>query len=269
MQDASQHRTTIMHHCWPLSTWCFLVSLLLGLCTQQRAAVALQIEVCQNKDCCRRFQGAFSLPRVLKDLSLPVTATGCLSLCGKGPNVAVIRKVNGTSTKEYVNGLVDPLTAISSLEPLSGPISPKLKAAVQVMERGQKATSFQDKETLFGSVIRTLELDEEQRQSTALAHALVLRGSARCDARQYETALEDAQLAANVLCGSSTTSDSAHSHDTDLLSKLYRIQAEAYEGMGQLDNAMQALRNWSVSDPSFEKKIAKELTRLQQKLEPN
>jgi hypothetical protein len=108
-----------------------------------QTAAALQINVCQNKECFARFKGASSLPRILKDLSLPnasITATGCLSLCHKGPNIAVLRNPNDKTLvkeKEYIHGLSDPMTVFLALESRLGPMVPKLKAAIQVMERGQ------------------------------------------------------------------------------------------------------------------------------------
>jgi hypothetical protein len=98
---------------------------------------ALELKVCQNKDCCRRFHGQSTLPRILKDLDLQVTTTGCLSLCQKGPNVVVTRS---DGDKVYLHGLADPIAVLVALEPIT-PVSSKLKAAIQVMEQGQKGTS--------------------------------------------------------------------------------------------------------------------------------
>ena len=120
---------------WRSLVWSSLVPLLALVLLLRSTALALRIQVCQNKDCCRRFRGASTLPRILKDLNLDVTTTGCLTLCNQGPNVVVTR--NDADKKQYLHLLVDPMTAVIAMESISGPISPKLKAAIQVMEAGQ------------------------------------------------------------------------------------------------------------------------------------
>lgn len=91
------------------------------------------IQVCQNKDCCKRFQGSTNLVHTLENLGLcRVETTGCLSHCDKGPNVCINdRTIHGIRT---VEDAID--TAQSVAE-----VPTKLVAAVNVMERGQKGTS--------------------------------------------------------------------------------------------------------------------------------
>jgi hypothetical protein len=126
------------------------------------------------------------------------------------------------------------------------------------------ALSLQDQETQFDSVIRALGLDDVLCRSTAYAHALLLRAQARCDAHRYEAALEDAQTATQVLVVHADTNMDATvpCQDIDLLSKVYRVQADAYEGLGQCQEAIQSLQMWSASDPSLNTKISHEITRL-------
>ena len=103
------------------------------------------IQVCQNKDCCQRFEGSTNLVRTLYDLLPPSTAkdvkiesSGCLSQCGKGPNMSVQK--NGKE-KILVHGVKDAASAAVELE-LSCSITPNptLLAAVNVMEKAQKGT---------------------------------------------------------------------------------------------------------------------------------
>jgi predicted metal-binding protein len=94
------------------------------------------IKVCQNKDCCRNFQGKSSLVQVLQDLtdedatesSFTVQATGCLSKCDLGPNVCI--------GDEISNGIQTPLHAAALVPNASN----KLINAVLLMEKAQAGT---------------------------------------------------------------------------------------------------------------------------------
>jgi len=105
----------------------------------------VKIQVCQNKDCCKRYRGALSLPETFRDLMSPKVlrdevvhfeTTGCLSHCGKGPNVVV------ASSKDEItfNGVVDSVRAVQVLEssPLYLEVPTKLAAAAKVLEKAQK-----------------------------------------------------------------------------------------------------------------------------------
>jgi tetratricopeptide (TPR) repeat protein len=116
------------------------------------------------------------------------------------------------------------------------------------------ATQFQDKERQFGSIINALKSDASY--TTVYAHALVLRAAARCEAQHYELALADAHTALEVLLRGS-------SGNRNSLSRLYRMQADAYERLGRIPEAITALQNWEACDASFHTKIRKELHRLQ------
>ena len=50
-----------------------------------------------------------------------------------------------------------------------------------------------------------------------------------------------------------------------LLAKAHRVAADAHEGLGQLDEAMESVRKWSSLDPAFTTKAAGEIQRLLQK----
>lgn len=96
----------------------------------------LSIDVCQNKDCRRRFQSPLSLPSVVEDLleadHVVVMRTGCLTHCDKGPNVCV-RSAQGEETIRY--GVVDREACVALLQDMDQPPPTKLAAAVSVMER--------------------------------------------------------------------------------------------------------------------------------------
>jgi predicted metal-binding protein len=98
------------------------------------------VKVCQNKDCCRNFQGKSSLVQVLQDLtdddnsSTPTTkkytieSTGCLSKCDQGPNVCI--------DDEISNGIQTPLHAAALIPNASN----KLINAVLLLEKAQAGT---------------------------------------------------------------------------------------------------------------------------------
>ena len=99
-----------------------------------------RIQVCQNKDCCRRWTLTAPLPETLHDLlppnadSVEVETSGCLSQCGKGPNMCVKTREQG----EYLQGITNPAMLAVQLEEIAGKVPAKLLAAVNVMEKAQK-----------------------------------------------------------------------------------------------------------------------------------
>ena len=138
----------------------YLLLLQLALNSQSLLAHGFRttIQVCQNKDCCQRFEGqSMDLVRTLYDLLPPssqadidIEATGCLSQCGKGPNMSVKRP----NEKELlVHGVRDATMAATELE-LSCSLTthPTLLAAVKVLEKAEKG-----KISLLDSSIRLLE----------------------------------------------------------------------------------------------------------------
>ena len=89
------------------------------------------IQVCQNKDCCKRYQGRIDLFQTIQDLNhfdAKVESSGCLSHCGQGPNI----EIDGQVVHEITNAA----TAAVQLELTLGKAIPKLLlAAVQVLEK--------------------------------------------------------------------------------------------------------------------------------------
>ena len=109
-----------------------------------------KILVCQNKDCCQRFQGSSStdLVRTLQDLLPPfplneagstviVEPSGCLSQCGKGPNISV-QQSSSSEPPLLVHGVRDATSAATELEiSCSVPVHSTLLAAVKVLEKAE------------------------------------------------------------------------------------------------------------------------------------
>jgi len=100
------------------------------------------IQVCQNKDCCKRWRQHTPLPEVLRDLlgkSVTIETTSCLSQCGKGPNVCV-RNEMGVETQ--LHEIQNPTIAVALLEDvLEQKVPSKLLAASNVLEKAHKGTS--------------------------------------------------------------------------------------------------------------------------------
>lgn len=103
----------------------------------------IQIQVCQNKDCCRNFLGESSLVDTLQDLLPPATVaagitvqeTGCLSRCDTGPNVCI---QTGKKTV-LLHGVENAVAASVNLQQACDiQVPPKLLAAANVMEKAQK-----------------------------------------------------------------------------------------------------------------------------------
>lgn len=108
------------------------------------AVSSYTIQVCQNKDCCRRFQGkasnlAQTLEQILpSDTAIKVETTGCLSQCGHGPNICV--KSEDGEDEKFLNGIETAYMAAASLEILDPSLSiPSTKlAAWNCMEKSLK-----------------------------------------------------------------------------------------------------------------------------------
>lgn len=105
-----------------------------------------KVRVCQNKDCCRQWKHAQNLPETLQDLLPPdanveMEVSGCLSQCGKGPNLMVQNNNNhqGGSSQTIVQGVTGPLSLVDELQDQLGISVPsKLVAAVTVMEKATR-----------------------------------------------------------------------------------------------------------------------------------
>ena len=107
------------------------------------------VRTCQNKDCCKQWTLTYQgLPEVLQDLLTPeiaprvhVEGTGCLSLCGKGPNMEL--QSNQQSSAFTLNGMSGSMSLALELEErLEIEVPSKLIAAVTVLEKAAKGESM-------------------------------------------------------------------------------------------------------------------------------
>jgi len=123
------------------------------------------IQVCQNKDCCKRWRHHTPLPDVLTDLlgnTVSIETTSCLSQCGKGPNLCVY---NPKGEEVQLHMVDSPTVAVAVLEDtLMRNIPSKLLAAVNVLEKAQT-----------GKSVKLFVATESQR-----LHSLESPATARC-----------------------------------------------------------------------------------------
>jgi hypothetical protein len=101
---------------------------------------SLQIQVCQNKSCCKAWNHSTPLPEVLRDLLGPDVAIdstkACFSQCQNGPNICVKRK---NEPDKMMHGIDDPTTAAAHLEAKASiEIPSKVLAAVNVLEKAHQ-----------------------------------------------------------------------------------------------------------------------------------
>jgi hypothetical protein len=102
-------------------------------------------QVCENKDCLKQFPpaaGVDGLFQVISDLIHPkavhivLQRSGCLSQCGKGPNICVSSKLKSSNT---FFGVKDAYVACGILQDeCNMEISPLLIAAVEVMSQAHR-----------------------------------------------------------------------------------------------------------------------------------
>jgi len=219
--------------------------------TQQKKCV---VKVCHNKDCCKK-GGGDNLLSTFRDLvpsddnnQLTIESTGCLSQCGKGPNVCVVK--NGSDEKMYYD-IKDALDASAVLDVATPeaeyPI--ELLVAASNIHQAEHTASPAKKEELMTSVVTDLSKNSNPAlmNSHAMFHALTIRADARLDTNNIDGAIEDARLASKIFPSEG---------------KVWRILASAEEQRGSFDGAIVALGELARADPSFATKAKKEIERL-------
>ena len=210
------------------------------------------VKVCHNKDCCKKGGGA-ELLNTFRDLVPPdndqmeIESSGCLSQCGKGPNVCIVK--NGHEEKLYHN-IKDGIDASAVLDVVSGVEFPiELLVAATKITQAEQSTSPSEKEELMTSVITYLSENSNPAllDSYAMFHALTIRADARLDMNNIDEAIDDARLASTMFPSEG---------------KVWRILASAEEQKGSLDGAISAFKELARADPSFATKAKNEIDRL-------
>ena len=131
---------------------CCLSSGVWSLSSTPPATTKTIIQICQNKDCCRRYKGSMDLVQTMNILLPPpnsnesanscieIKSSSCLSHCDKGPNI-VFKKLNGSKeiASNTINGVEDVTMAAVQLELETGqPPLPILLAAARLMDKTSK-----------------------------------------------------------------------------------------------------------------------------------
>eukprot|EP00571_Detonula_confervacea_P012329 CAMPEP_0172300916 /NCGR_PEP_ID=MMETSP1058-20130122/2915_1 /TAXON_ID=83371 /ORGANISM="Detonula confervacea, Strain CCMP 353" /LENGTH=256 /DNA_ID=CAMNT_0013010863 /DNA_START=54 /DNA_END=824 /DNA_ORIENTATION=- len=218
------------------------------------------IKVCHNKDCTKKgggepllntFRDLLPAPSLGESPRVSIESSGCLSQCGKGPNVAVAVG-NGNEEDKLYFGVEDPTTASAVLDVATGEEYPiNLLVAAASISQAKCATSPTKKEKILSSAISALSKDEDPTllNSFAHAHALYLRADARLEMAppNIDGAIADAKLASEI---------------APTERKVWRVLASAEEVGGNIKEAIDAIREGARIDPSFSTKAKKEIERL-------
>jgi len=218
-------------------------------------SIRYTINVCQNKNCLKKFpkSSGENLKSLFRNLicttsqshdSIAIEASGCLSRCVNGPN---IRIESDDSTKEY-NKISDPQIASAVLETLGFHTPDLLLAASDVIGQAYESNSPEQKEALLSSVITVLQ-SSEFASSPALSSSFVQRADVRlvktpCN---VDGAVNDSIMATQI--------DPQNG-------KSWRLLAEANEAAGNVEDALMALRIYASLDSRFATKAKKEISRL-------
>lgn len=223
----------------------------------------IKIQICQNKDCCKRFPSKYDggLPQTVRDLipintrlqdkgsaavahvdtPIIIETTGCLSQCSSGPNISINDRIFGN--------VDDVLSVAAILEVAADVDSPgDLMAAVEDMATANKSTNEKTKIKYLNFAVRSLT-KAGLASTAAMAHALVLRADVHLESypQNIDQALEDTMKAIDI--------DSLHG-------RAWRVLADVREAKGDILEAMEAVSKWADVNPEFHAKATKELQRL-------
>lgn len=216
------------------------------------------IKVCHNKDCCKK-GGGEALLETFRDLipppspgeaSIAIESSGCLSQCGKGPNVLVVH--NDDSEKMYF-GVEDPMSASAVIDVATGEEYPiNLLLAATYISQAEHVASPSKKESLLTSAISAVTDGEYETllHSFAHAHALLLRADARLDLSppNNDGAIADATRSSQI---------------SPAERKVWRVLESAHEAEGNVPEAIAAVREMARVDPAFATKAKRECARLE------
>jgi (2Fe-2S) ferredoxin len=230
----------------------FFVAIASASTTTVAALVAqnnVLIKVCHHKDCVKR-GGGEPLLNTFRDLMgkssscVTLESSGCLSQCGKGPNVFVI---DSDGKEKLYFSVDDPTTASAVLDVATNQEYPInfLVAATSIVE-AERSNSVTKKETILTSIITLAEGDPILANSFVHARALYLRADSRL-CYNVDGAIQDAKSAAEI---------------APTVGKVWRVMANAHEANGDIEDAIDALREWANVDATFTTKSKTEIERL-------
>ena len=131
------------------------------------------------------------------------------------------------------------------------------------------ATNLPKKISILTKVIESLENNVEYSSSNALSHALIMRADCYIEQHQVPPALSTTSntntntnsIINNVIQAALNDAIKATSIN-HLHGRSYRVQADAYELLGDILSAMEAVEQWANVNPAFMSKAKNELSRL-------
>jgi hypothetical protein len=106
-----------------------------------------------------------------------------------------------------------------------------------------------ERERLVTSVI--VKLTAEHPKCTALAHALAVRARTRVELKDWQGAIDDAQI---VILGTLREVATESS-----VSTCYRVWADSEEQLNHKDKAVAVLQDWQKAQPLFRTKLQREV----------
>lgn len=109
---------------------------------------------------------------------------------------------------------------------------------------------MKEEERFLTSVISALEKKEELKESSAMAHAHMMRAKMHFKSGNFEQAVRDAECAVNLDANKD---------------KAWRTLVDAQEAAGNIPSAIESLKNWSKASPSFSTKANKEIQDLRER----
>ena len=84
--------------------------------------------------------------------------------------------------------------------------------------------------------------------------------------QQAIESLQDAQQALDYYTADGSTCAIFEETATiSVLRRAHRVSADAHQGLGNLEMAVQCLQSWAAADPSFHTKISKEIQKLHER----
>lgn len=216
------------------------------------------VSVCTNKDC-RQSGGGSPLVSAFRSLLPPdnggvvIEPSGCLSQCGKGPNVSCSDGGVGGGDGRLFTGVGDVTTASAILDVVAPDVDfpiALLVAASKIRECQGGVAPATRREGLLTEAITAMSKDgsaEGLERSFAFGFAHCLRAEARLDSSDGEGALSDARVAVDVLPDEG---------------KVWRVLARCEEEAGNVSAAIDALCRWKKVDGASSTKANNEIARL-------
>ena len=239
-----------------------LQSILLLISVGGALSLSRVVRVCTNRDC-RQAGGGPPLVSAFRSLLPPQSDTdddglnlliepsGCLSQCGRGPNVSCSSGGGGGDDRLFT-GVADVTTASAILDIVAPDIDfpiGLLVATSKISESQRCVAPATTREGLLTEAITAMSNVEPGglERSFAFGFAHCLRADARLDLSDAKGALSDARVAVDVLPDEGMA---------------WRVLSRCEEEAGSVSAAIDALCRWRRVDGASATKASNEIARL-------